>query len=492
MTSQLERLRRLQGMRRRKTQEEPSLPPPGVRGTPASDAPLTLEEAAAGEEVENHAGACYVVTRRYSLGDAHGPRPLGALLEQTPGALAARYPAFRLGKGSDFLNAAFIDTETTGLGGGAGVYAFMVGVGTFEARSPAFARSDLSQKINPNNPNPALRHAGDGGGEAGSLSLAGSDQNAKNPLFPADGMEFVVRQFFMRTPAEEGALLVALGELLQEQEMTVTFNGRTFDLPLLRTRLQMNHWLFPAGLDEFVLLQGERAHLDLLHPSRRLWRRRLGSCRLINLEERVLGLRRSEEDVPGALIPQLYIDYTRSGDARQMGRIFYHNREDIVSMVALADVLSRTYALQPSQAPAQALPGPDWLALGDMLEREANLAEAERAYVYAAEHTALPGARGDAYARLGQLLKRQGRWEEASHVWQQWLTTVPDADLTPYVELAKYCEWQRKDLEQAEMWAGWALHTLESARPGRHAPGARGELAHRLARIRRKRNGVDA
>jgi tetratricopeptide (TPR) repeat protein len=240
-------------------------------------------------------------------------------------------------------------------------------------------------------------------------------------------------------------------------------------------------------MDEVALLGADRAHLDLLHPARRLWRRRLRSCRLINLEERVLGLRRSEDDVPGALIPQLYVDYNRSGDARQMARVFYHNREDIVSMVSLADALSQAFALRPSTSDAAALPGIDWLALGDTLEREGSLDEAESAYRHATEQTPDATARGDAYARWGRLLKRQARWHEAAAVWQQWLSTTPGADPAPYVELAKYCEWQTGDLEQAEMWAGWALHNLQTQPSGCQDRAAMAELEHRLARIRRKR-----
>ena len=286
MSSQLDRLRRLQGLRQQKNRSTPDLPDSSFGDENARGSKLALEDATSGAEIENHAGRCYVVTQRYGLSETRGPRPLGALLGQTPAALAALHPTFGLDKQRDFLGAAFIDTETTGLGAGAGVYAFMVGVGTFEATSrtssdedltgPSLGKTELSQTNNPNIPN----FAGD-----------------------IPDLDFVVRQFFMRSPAEEGALLVALSELLAPFDMTVTFNGRTFDLPLLRTRFQQNHWLFPAGMDEVALLAPDRAHLDLLHPARRLWRKRLRSCRLINLEARVLGLRRSEDDVPGASDP---------------------------------------------------------------------------------------------------------------------------------------------------------------------------------------------
>ena len=98
------------------------------------------------------------------------------------------------------------------------------------------------------------------------------------------------------------------------------------------------------------------------------------------------------------------------------------------------------------------------------------------------------GPRADAFARLGLLRKRQARWAEAADVWQQWLSSIPDCGIDPYVELAKICEWRVKDLEQAELWTGWALHNLRAEPAWQQDKAAIAELEHRLARIRRKRN----
>ena len=136
-----------------------------------------------------------------------------------------------MGEVADYRRAAFIDTETTGLGGGAGVYCIMVGVGTFERYDP--------------------------------------DQLPAAPNLDESPTHFVVRQYFMRNPAEECALLVALAELLASYEMTVTFNGRSFDLPLLRARYTQNRRLLPLK-DDLLLLQAERPHLDLLMPARKV------------------------------------------------------------------------------------------------------------------------------------------------------------------------------------------------------------------------------
>jgi hypothetical protein len=88
---------------------------------------------------------------------------------------------------------------------------------------------------------------------------------------------------------------------------------------------------------------------------------------------------------------------------------------------------------------------------------------------------------------LGQLFKRQERWAEAAELWQLWLTSLPGNDATPYIELAKYCEWQTQDLEQAEMWTAWALHNLRTTPAWQRSPGQLSELEHRLGRIQRKR-----
>jgi uncharacterized protein len=298
---------------------------------------------------------------------------------------------------------------------------------------------------------------------------------------------FVVRQFFMRNPAEEGALLVALADLLASYEMTVTFNGRSFDLPLLRLRYTQNRRFLPLDRDA-ALLRADRPHLDLLMPARKVWRRRLQSCRLINLEQMILGLQRSEEDVPGYMIPELYQHYVHTGQADAMRRVFYHNHEDIVTMVALAEHLSRAFGDTP--ASTATIQGLDWAGLGRAHERAGDLVQAEAAYNHALESVRNPADRSDLLRSLADLLKRQGRWQQAIETWQNWITSVPGSNPIPYVELAKYYEWEVHDLEQAEMWTAWALHNLQKAHPGARRPGDQRELEHRLARIQRKRAGA--
>ncbi|MBX3012446.1 MAG: ribonuclease H-like domain-containing protein [Caldilineaceae bacterium] len=469
--STLDRLRRLHSVRPQHTPAESPLPPvlpvPLQESLRAPSLPKgTLEALVPGEVIENSNGTCYVVTERYPLQASRGAYPLAQILDHQPTTFATFHPAFGLQQATDFRQAVFLDTETTGLGGGAGVYCFMVGVGTFEIGN-----------------NPLSIANGSGGESQAPVS------NHQPPLSTLQSpIHFVVRQFFMRNPGEEGALLLALVALLERYDMSVTFNGRTFDLPLLRTRLRQNQQIYPELRGSGRLLQSDRPHLDLLHPARRLWKRRLQSCRLINLEAEILGLRRSEEDVPGALIPQLYTDYLHNGQAGELSRVFYHNREDIVSMVALTTALSGLYAgkATPGDTPRHGL---DWFSLGRCYEEGGEWEAAERAYRAAAEGLAGQAAQGEVFRHLGQLFKRQARWAEATAIWQTWITTVAAVDTTPYEELAKYCEWQCKDWEQAAMWTGWALHTLRRAPAWQQATTQITDLEHRLARLQRKQQG---
>lgn len=171
----------------------------------------------------------------------------------------------------DIHKTVFLDTETTGLAGGAGTYIFLVGVGYF----------------------------------------------AKD--------QFCVRQYFMRDFNEERALLSAVNELLSDFNTIVTYNGKAFDIPLIESRFIM------SGMKLNIKNPG---HFDLLYPARRLWKRRLENCSLSTVERDILGVIR-ENDVPGYLVPEIYFRYLKTKDARALKPVFEHNLQDILSLVAL-------------------------------------------------------------------------------------------------------------------------------------------------------------
>src|SRR6266481_4120061 len=170
----------------------------------------------------------------------------------------------------------FLDTETTGLAGGTGTYAFLVGLAWWDA---------------------------------GGLQ---------------------VEQFFMRDFSEEHSLLHELSARVASRPVLVTFNGKSFDWPLLESRFTMTRSITVPKL---------AAHLDLLHPARALWKLRLGSVRLVELERHVLDAPRRgwhrEDDVASALIPQLYFDYLRGGPAEPLAGVVRHNQMDLRGLAAL-------------------------------------------------------------------------------------------------------------------------------------------------------------
>lgn len=359
---------------------------------------------------ETPEGACFVLDRVYPLHHRHGDDPLDSLLQQQPGYAAPFCAEPRL-ESLDFRDFLFLDTETTGLAG-AGTLAFMVGVAFFE-------------------------------GEA-----------------------FVTRQYFLRDHGDEPAMLTLLDELLAQRPALITFNGRSFDLPLLDGRFLLNRMLCDLR---------DRPHIDLLLPARRLWRLRLESCALASLERGLLGLQRAQEDVPGWLIPSLYNQYLLTGDGREMTRVFYHNRIDLLSMVTLAARIVRQVAApDPADHPV------DLLALGRWLVDLGRFAEAEQILRLAAVPELPTPLYQQALIHLGQLLKREGRRDEAVTVWQQLACTSFD-DVTAHVELAKHYEWHADDVAAARLWTEQALTLVAGSNSSLQA-----ELEHRRRRLEKK------
>ncbi|MEK7786424.1 MAG: ribonuclease H-like domain-containing protein, partial [Chloroflexota bacterium] len=342
---------------------------------------------------ETRFGPCFLVESTYPLDHQHGRRALADLLA-CDSRTAARLIKNNSLDDADLASLAFFDIETTGLAGGAGTLAFLIGVG-----------------------------------------LINSDQ-------------FILRQYFLREPKEEKAMLAGLADSLLGRVGLVTYNGRSFDVPIVQSRFTMVRRRFDLAA---------LPNLDLLPAARRLWRGRYENCSLGTLEGAVLGLERTEEDVPGWLIPQLYVDYLRTGDAGEMRRVIYHNAEDILSMVTLATHILETFADPLNKRRS----GEDCLRLAMWHDDAGDAEQAEAAY-RAALNRALPDAQAlVAYERYATFLKRADRRAEAISLWQNWAGLAPD-DVRPCVELAKFYEWDvdARDVEQAKEWATRALLCL--------------------------------
>jgi len=208
---------------------------------------------------------------------------------------------------------AFLDTETTGLAGGAGTYAFLIGVGSIEAAG------------------------------------------------------FRLRQFFMRDYGEEASLLWRLGEYLASFDVLITYNGKSYDQPLLETRFRMARSQ-GAPAHPFDRMQ----HLDLLFGARRLWKLRLESCRLVDLENQVLGVER-QGDLPGEMIPYCYFEFLRTQAAFRVVPIFHHNAIDILSLACLTAIVPFAFR-SPESAPLRH--GADLIGLGRWLGQAGRWEEA--------------------------------------------------------------------------------------------------------------------
>jgi uncharacterized protein YprB with RNaseH-like and TPR domain len=371
-----------------------------------------------GSEVATPAGPAYRIDNRYPLDYLHGPGRLADLLS-FEGGLAADVASQPDLADIPIEKLAFLDTETTGLVGGAGTLVFLVGIGTFQA-----------------------------GG-------------------------FYLRQYFLRTPTEEAGMLQALQDDLETSSGFVTFNGQAFDLPLLETRYLIGlrrHWALTTW-----------PHLDLLHPSRRLWRRVLPDCSLSTLESRMLGVQRTEADVPGALIPAMYLNYLRTGETGGMARVVYHNALDVLSLVGLAaQVLERHRQERLGQ-----LSGQEALAVARWHQTAGRLKPAEEAYHAALAAGDDPALGLEARRRYTRHLKRLGRSEEALEGWIAWHSLEP-ADPEPCLELAKYYEWRARDLPEARRWAEVALICLTHWDPDWRRDEAWEAVEHRLKRLARK------
>jgi uncharacterized protein YprB with RNaseH-like and TPR domain len=379
-----------------------------------------IEELVGGEVVVTDQGPCVVVDLAYPAGYRHGNVEIAAALIHNPHTVAAIGRDQELAR-LDLKRAAFLDVETTGLAGGAGTYAFLVGLGWFE------------------------------------------------------GEDFRLRQLFMRDYSEERALISLVEDTLAPLSGIVSFNGKAFDVPLLESRFILSRRRFPLS---------SAPHLDLLHTARRLWRLRLESCGLSNLETEILGLQR-QGDVPSQLVPQIYFDYLRYGLVEPLEGVFYHNAQDILSLAALT-ALSCSLFDDPLRGEAST--AEDLYSLG-RLYSQVGLGDRAEAVLKAALAASIPeDLRTQTICDLSFHLKRQDNWTEAIELWQLAIEEN-HGRLYPFVELAKYYEHKERDYTTAEQLVLRAIDLVETSSPGRGrwwAEQRLEELEHRLQRLQLK------
>ncbi len=407
------------------------------------EASLNLDRVGAilgGRPAETPFGRCLVIDRRYEADRLHGTIRIGECELDDASGLGILDPSLPCSERPAFVTSRppsrtpprtiFIDLETTGLSGGAGTVAFLVGCGYFDLGA------------------------------------------------------FQVRQFLLTSLGSERALLAAVAEFFDGADLIVTYNGKTFDVPVMETR-----WLF----HRLRMPLDAVPHFDMLHSARRLWKSRTdgdaggsadgSGCRLTTLERTLFNVTRVG-DVAGFEIPGRFFKFLRNGDPRPLEPVLEHNRLDLVSLAA---VMARAVHLTREGHPA-CRDSAEALALGRVYERADAFARAEACYERA---TAARNAeiRGEALYRLGIRHRRERRFEAAAAIWQQVMElTEPHAvrRKRPLDELRQFAaealaihrEHRDRDFSGAREVALFALK--EGA--GRREDG----LRHRLARLDRK------
>jgi hypothetical protein len=414
-----------------------------VPDAPQAMDPDRVAEALGGTRLVRGSSACITIDRVWEPSDWHGRRQVSAYTLDSHAPLALLDP--RHAENADWARrVVFFDLETTGLSGGAGTLAFLAGCGWF------------------------------------------------------DDEGFRVRQFFLTGPAGEPAMLDGLAEIFDDTSLLVTFNGRSFDVPLMDTR-----WAFhrrESATDDLP-------HFDMLPPARRLWRNReemslgepldrlgaradgefaRGACSLGTLERTVLGFHRLG-DVGGFEIPVRYFHFLRTADVSAIEGVLTHNQYDLLSLAALM-----SHALWLArEGPAACREPAEQLALGRLYDRAGDVDRARAAFTMAAQTTtASRGVRREALACLAVRLRRDADYDAAAGAWRGVLdlSESTHGELSPLDRiaaeaLAVHHEHRARDLESARRYAE-AL--------GSHARGRRAEdVGKRLSRIERKLKKLD-
>jgi len=353
-----------------------------------------IEELISGEVVRTALGAHFETERLWERHRLHGSAEISALAA-LPADLLAQLSEGSIPR-SDPAKWAFLDTETTGLAGGTGTYAFLVGVGAIE---------------------------------------------------PAG---FRLRQFFMRDYGDEPSMLSRLTEHLSRFDVLITYNGKAYDQPLLETRYRMSRARHPFDRME---------HLDLLFGARRLWKLRLESCRLVDLENRILGVER-EGDVPGEMIPYVYFDYLRRKEAFRLVPVFHHNAIDILSLACLTAIVPLAFR---SPEDSGLRHGADLIGLARWLAQAERREEALRLYRRAVELGLSDPLLFKTLWEIAALEKRLGRADAALAVLAELAACRNPYRVRAMEELAKHYEHRERNYAMALEMTRGALEIEDTA-----------------------------
>ncbi|MFW5986200.1 MAG: ribonuclease H-like domain-containing protein [Halanaerobiales bacterium] len=357
-------------------------------------------------------------TTKYKPDHKHGLYPLNKIFELKTEDISLITNAqndFNSLSPHDLL---FFDTETTGLMGGTGTIPFLIGLGYFEGES------------------------------------------------------FIVKQLFMRDFDEEMPVLSTLATEITKYQILISFNGKSFDLPLLKTRMIMNR------LSELNIPY----HLDLLSAARSLWSH-LDSCSLNNLEKRVLNINRND-DLPGSKVPQMYFKYLDQKKPEYIEPIFEHNTIDIVSMVTMLIHLQKIH----KNSRDFHLSARELYNLGCLYEKRKDLIRSINFFEKALQLNPDLILSGKIKTKLSWQYKRNNQWDKAVRIWNS-MIRKNQGGIFPWRELAKYQEHQQKNFKQARKHTRKALSLLQKKRIlYDDFTEQKQKLTHRLQRLENKIN----
>lgn len=340
---------------------------------------------------ENDYGEVWFREVEFSLDHRHGDIFLRELLDVPSDVLAFMGQDDELNR-MDLRRTVFLDTETTGLAGGTGTYAFLIGIG--------FVRDNT----------------------------------------------FTVRLYFMPDYAYEPAMLQHINDFMKDYDGLVTFNGKCYDFPLIKTRFLLNR---------LKLSNPEPMHLDLLHGSRRLWKKTHGSCKLTSLECSVLDFYR-EDDIPGQFIPEMYFQYLRNRRFGPMEKVLEHNVYDIVSMAAL--IVRMWTHLEMAQGGQVC--GTDYFSMASIHEKRGEEDRALEFYEKALLEKLNPVAKVKVQQKITRIYKRRKLYDKAVKLWMD-MVEETIFDISAHLELAKYHERITGDIRQALNYVDWAKEIVE-------------------------------
>lgn len=366
----------------------------------------SIEELVSGEVVHTSLGQHFETERVWERHRRHGSVDISDLAE-LPDDLLESLSGGEIDRAHP-VKWAFLDTETTGLAGGTGTYAFLIGVGSI------------------------------------------------------DRTGFRLRQFFMRDYGEEPSLLSRLDEYLKQFDVLITYNGKAYDQPLLETRYRMSRARHPFD---------RMRHLDLLFGARRLWKLRLESCRLVDLENQVLGVER-EGDLPGEMIPYCYFDFLRTRQAFKIVPILHHNAIDILSLACLTAIVPFAFR-KPEDARLRH--GADYVGLARWLAREDREEEALRLLRRAIELGLPDGLLFRTMWDVASMERRAGRHDAALAIVTELAETRNPYRAKALEALAKHYEHRERNFSMALEFTNIALELGETA-----------DTRKRAERLRRK------